>query len=400
MSTRLRLTGASVWDGAQFVRRDLTIASGRISPDNPPADQVIDLEGMLILPALVNPHDHLELNHYPRTRFRERYDNAHQWGEDVNVRLQSEPFASLKAYPLRDRLLIGAIKNLLSGVTTVIQHGTPHRELFARDFPVRVVRRYGWAHSLHFSTPQQIRRSYQQTPADACWFIHLAEGTDSIARAEYQCLRQLGCVQPNTVLIHGVGLSHEALLADAQHGTGIRALITCPTTNRYLLGSTLSPALIQQSAVPILIGSDSRLTADGDLLDEITAWSTITGADYWHLLASSAENTTRTLGIAQVGTLTVGSPADLLIVPAQALHQPAIRRSQISAVVRAGRWMLADPALAAHIPQPTSTCLLDSTEKRIHNDLARLIWRCTLKEQGLTLEPPEKRRLWFGSKLW
>jgi cytosine/adenosine deaminase-related metal-dependent hydrolase len=398
MSSSQHIRGASVWDGDQFIRRDLTIVSGTIRQVDRHADHTLDLEGMLILPAFINPHDHLELNHYPRTRFRTRYDNAHQWGEDVNAQLQSEPFLSLRSYPLRDRLLIGALKNLLSGALTVIQHGTPHRELFARDFPVRVVRRYGWAHSLHFSTPQQIQRSYQHTPSDACWFIHLAEGTDAVAHSEYQRLSQLGCVQPNTVLIHGIGLDHAALLADANGSKGIRALITCPTTNRYLLGATLPPAFIQQSAIPILIGSDSRLTADGDLLDEVAAWSAITGTDCWQLLASNATTVARTLGIPQSGTLAVGSPADLLIVPAAQRSQSALRRDQISAVIRAGKWMIADPALAARVPFAATTGMLDGAEKRVHNDLAERIRRCTLKESGLTLEPPQTRRFWFGSK--
>src|SRR5512145_962131 len=63
-------------------------------------DRILDLGGQTVFPGLINAHDHLELNHYPRSKFRTVYDNAHQWGEDMNARLDSEPYKSLRAYPL------------------------------------------------------------------------------------------------------------------------------------------------------------------------------------------------------------------------------------------------------------------------------------------------------------
>src|SRR5207237_10820947 len=39
-------------------------------------DTVVDLDGAFVLPGLVNAHDHLELNHYGRLKFRETHENA------------------------------------------------------------------------------------------------------------------------------------------------------------------------------------------------------------------------------------------------------------------------------------------------------------------------------------
>src|SRR5262249_29502953 len=110
-------------------------------------DTVVDGPGAVVLPGLVNAHDHLELNHYGRLKGRERYVNASQWIDDLRPRLSADPaIRNGRAHPLGERLFIGALKNLLSGVTTVAHHNPFYPEL-RRTIPIRIVRRYGWAHS-------------------------------------------------------------------------------------------------------------------------------------------------------------------------------------------------------------------------------------------------------------
>jgi len=87
MSQPLHIKGALLWDGDKHIERDLYIKKGRIVAENPNHAMTIDLAGCTLCPGLINAHDHLELNHYPRTKFREVYDNAHQWGEDVDKQL-------------------------------------------------------------------------------------------------------------------------------------------------------------------------------------------------------------------------------------------------------------------------------------------------------------------------
>jgi cytosine/adenosine deaminase-related metal-dependent hydrolase len=273
----LTIKGAAVYTsqiGAwQFEKRDL-YAAERIL-DKPARNAIeVDLNGYTIFPGLINAHDHLELNHYPRTKFHEVYNNAHEWGEDVNKHLNETPFKELRAYPIWDRLFIGGLKNILSGVTTVAHHNTLYRILKRPDFPVRVLQKYGWAHSLHFSREEDIMRSYKVTPPNASWFIHLAEGTDEIAASEYKRLKKLGCVSKNTVIVHGVGMTREDIADAAQH---IRGLAWCPSTNYYLLNKTVPMSMgyhkgdWRAEEVNVALGSDSRLTADGDLLDEMQA---------------------------------------------------------------------------------------------------------------------------------
>lgn len=343
----------------------------------------IDLSASVVLPAFINAHDHLELNHYPRTRFRDCYGNAHEWGQDVNARLSQPPFDALRRYPLWERCFIGGLKNLLCGVTTVAQHGALHPPLRRADFPVRVLARYGWAHSLHFETLAQVQKSYRRTPKRQGWFIHLAEGTDTTAQAEYQQLSALGCMGTNTVLIHAVGITRPADL-DALAKQPARGVVTCPTTNRYLLGCTHASPLFQQAAQTVAIGSDSRLTADGDLLDELHAGASFLMADNAHLLATVTRNPAKILGLPQIGHLEVGARADWIALPHDDLSR--LRRADVQLVVRDGVPLIGDPPLMAKFPQvPTIHATLDGIPKAVHRRLAQHIHACNLKERGLLL---------------
>jgi len=273
-------------------------------------DKVLDLDGSTIYPGLVNAHDHLELNHYPRTKFREVYVNAAQWSADFTPKLTHEPFRTLRQMPLDRQCQIGGDKNARAGVTTVAHHNPLHRPLRHRKFPVRVVNRYGWSHSFAFETDSSLQSSYQYTPRDAPWCIHLAEGTDLDAAAEFTRLVTLGLLQSNTVLIHGVGLSEVDRHRLIAIGAG---LVWCPSSNYFLLGKTAEVALIA-GAHRLALGSDSRLTADGDLLDELrAAFATgqLTAAQLFRTVTIDAA---ALLCIRGVGDLAVGCQPDFFTV--------------------------------------------------------------------------------------
>ncbi len=402
MSRPLHVRGAQVWDSHQVVQRDLYIDRGRFVAQPSQGAQVIDLDGYTLFPGLINAHDHLELNHYPRSKFRERYDNAHQWGEDMNIRLNDEPYKSLRAYPLEDRCFIGGLKNLLCGATTVVHHNPPHKCLFKSDFPVRVLKEYGWAHSLHFDTDEEIVRSYHATPKEWPWFIHLAEGTDSGARSEYERLKKLGCTGKNSIFIHGVGITSEDEYLMDNH------LVICPTTNLYLLGQTLA-STSRFHRTHLMIGSDSRLTAEGDLLDELRSYQSLFGQPdglinpymIYHSVVTEPRHRIGILGSYRDSPWDIGQHADLIAfkfdfetrLPA-ALFQS--QRADVSLVIYNGVPRIGEPHLMERFAdlEPVAGDL-DGKAKAIHPHLARRIHRCSLKEPGLEVEPLPKRGFFF-----
>lgn len=380
-SPPLHIKHVRLFDGTEAREGELFIENGRIVAKKPNHAITLSLNGEVLRPAFVNFHDHLELNHYPRTKPNTHYTNAQAWGQDVNAQLNQEPFLTLRAPSFWQKAVVGGLKNLLSGATSVYQHGTPHPELFHKDFPVRVIQPYGWAHSLYLTPPQVIQKAYQATPPNVPFFIHLAEGTDDLAHAEYRHLKALGVVASNTVLVHGVAMT-EADSADAQ-ACGCR-LIWCPSTNLFLLGKTAP--LTYWNPEAIKIGSDSRLTAEGDLLAEWQAGIKHFPQGAPHIVSGKWSQEWST------SPFQVGNWADFILT--QEINF-ALDRTAFLLIVREGVPLVGTPEYMDKCPfVPVVSATLDGTPRKIHASLARLIERVKLKEEGLSVEPVKKWRFW------
>jgi cytosine/adenosine deaminase-related metal-dependent hydrolase len=216
--------------------------------------------------------------------------------------------------------------------------------------------------------------SFRATPPGQPWIIHLAEGADALAGAELGQLDALGCLDANTVLVHGVGLGAADIDRVLARGA---ALVWCPASNLSLLGRTINPRRLSD-ARRLAIGSDSRISGSRDLLDELDVAARQGYLAPAELLRAATADASRVLAMPGVGGLDPGQHADLVIVradrgdPYQTLI--GLRRADVRAVVRGGLPAIADPDFASWFAASgveAVSVTLDGRPKLLARSLAR-----------------------------
>jgi cytosine/adenosine deaminase-related metal-dependent hydrolase len=303
------------------------VADGRIVAPTGPFDVVLRVPDGTLRPGLINAHDHLHRNHYGRLG-APPYGNAYEWGRDIH-HTHADAIARARAVGRREALLRGAWKNLRAGVTTVVHHD-PWEPDFDAGFPIRVAR-VDSAHSLGFGA------ELPAAPTGRPFAIHLAEGIDDASAAEVHALAERGLVTSELLAVHAVGVDHAGIALLRGAGS---AIVWCPSSNRFLFGRT-APAELLAPGVDVLLGSDSLLTADGSLLDELRLARDLALVSTERLLGAVGVVAARRLGV-EPPSLDVGARADVVV-----LRGPLLEASErdVAVVIAGGVVRVLDPAL-------------------------------------------------------
>ncbi|MEI6245062.1 MAG: amidohydrolase family protein [Acidobacteriota bacterium] len=368
-------------------------------------DVVVDVDGAYVLPGLVNAHDHLELNHYGLLKSRDRYTNVSQWISDMTPRLREDPKIRVgQSHRLAHRLFIGGLKNLLSGVTTVAHHNPLYREI-GRFCPVRVVREFGWAHSFLLEDQPVGARGepgglvverHRGTPRDQPFVVHLSEGVDSAAHAEFELFSASGCLTPNAAIVHGVALTPDQWHRLAERGGG---LVWCPASNLFLFGRTPNVrALLDDPRLRsrVALGSDSRISGARDLLSEVKVAqqaSPVTPTELLHMVTTGPAELLRLKSAGQIAT---GRPADLTVLPNHADSAGTsllnASRKDVKLVMIAGRPLIGDTSFAQVFRERrvrTRPVVVDRAHKLMDASIARLLTRSPIGEAGVDTDTDE-----------
>jgi hypothetical protein len=267
---------------------------------------------------------------------------------------------------LPDRLFLGGLRNLLAGVTAVVHHGPDHRSLGRAEFPVRVQRRYGFAHSPGIT--RELRKTYRTTDRRIPWFVRAAAGTDARVAAELQALADANLLRQNTVLVHGTALR----AADASRLAEARvSVVWCPEADARLFGAQAPVGSLLEAGVPVGLGSGSPAMGSRDYLGTL-AVARDTGVLPPEKLLELATTGSAAVARLPVGRVEPGGAADFILVDGAA-ELLAGARASVRLVVVGGQPLYGEPRLLEALAPATRSLIVDGASRALLLPLGRRV---------------------------
>jgi cytosine/adenosine deaminase-related metal-dependent hydrolase len=248
---------------------NILIENGRISAvSNKDLGSHISINaGGVISAGLINAHDHLLGTYYPKVG-KGPYENWLPWDND----LKSSPvYQERQQIENRDLYLLGAYRNLVSGVTTVSDH-IPHfvAEPYYDILPVKALRDYALAHSITsfaLAWGEGIEAEYKKAAADDIPFItHIAEGFDHETVKDITTLDKQNGLGDHSVLIHGIAFSEQDMDLIKKKGASV---VWCGDSNMFMFNKTTNIKMLLDKKINVCIGTDSPMSGGENLLFEM-----------------------------------------------------------------------------------------------------------------------------------
>ena len=354
-NTRIVLRGTILAPDGPMKHGYVGIENGRIvsvsekQPDLPGAIGV-NTEG-IILPGLVDLHNHVAWNALPRWHPGRLFTNRDQWIADAEYhRLVADPFNNAASTAFCDMNAWGELRALIGGATSIMAtqrkpciHGLVRNLDFNSGFYGTIELNLEHIRDvLLLPAPSEPERraafvsSAQKLivePFYEALSVHLAEGTDAVAEEEFTFMESHLLLNPKGVLIHGVSLVPHDFQAMAAKGT---ALVWSPRSNIELYGATADLNAALDAGVEVALAPDWAITGSGSMLDELKF------AAKWNrdhlggrltdrqLVEMTTSVPAHIVGIDdEVGAIRAGLWADLLVVRGD-------HNDPYAAVVRAG----------------------------------------------------------------
>jgi len=251
-----------------------------------------------IFPGLINSHDHLDFNLFPQLGDK-IYNNYTEWGKYIHENYKEE-IARVLNIPVLLRAQWGAFKNLLCGVTTVVNHGEP---LGIDNELITVFEKTQCIHSVGFEK-NWIARLNNLFKWSLPVNIHVGEGTDKGSVQEIDRLIKWNLLHRKLIGTHGVAMT-------AVQAKKFKALIWCPESNYFLLNAT-APVNLLSKHTHILFGTDSTLTGNWNIWDHLQLARKTKLLTDKQLYATLNINQAKTWHL-NTGEIAVGKNADLVI---------------------------------------------------------------------------------------
>lgn len=218
-------------------------------------DLELSFEDALAFPGLINSHDHLDFNLFPQLGNR-LYPDYTAWGRYIHQHYHGE-IAKVLQVPLVLREQWGVLKNLLCGVTTVVNHGEKVR---LQERLINIPEQYHCLHSVQFEKQWKLKLNHPRKHAMRV-VIHVGEGTNPAACEEIDQLLRWNFWRKKLIGVHAVAMSNK-------QAKKFEAIVWCPQSNFFLLKQTARINQLKKHT-QILFGTDSTLTSHWNIWEHI-----------------------------------------------------------------------------------------------------------------------------------
>jgi cytosine/adenosine deaminase-related metal-dependent hydrolase len=322
----------------------------------------IFFDNAMAFPGLINSHDHLDFNLFPQLG-NNLYNNYREWANYLHEHYKDE-IKDVLQVPEHVRAKWGVYKNLLCGVTTVVNHG---KKLSLKNLPITVYQQSESLHSVAFEKnwKRKLNNLFKKHKLVA---IHTGEGIDEFAYNEIEQLIKWNIAKRKLIGIHGVAMVPE----QARHFNG---LVWCPASNYFLFNKTADIRALK-SHVPICFGSDSTLTSQWNIWEQLRLAKRITHVGDEELLEMVTTNPASIFKL-NCGKIEAGKDADVVIANEGVGSVFSVNPADILLVVHKGNISLADKSVVEQIGGYTfkdySIVELGASIKYVKGDLNEVI---------------------------
>jgi cytosine/adenosine deaminase-related metal-dependent hydrolase len=295
--------------------------------------------GGIIYPGLIDLHNHLSYDVFPRWHPAHLYSDRYEWRTDPDQKTRvGSPYSYLTDHDLFCNMnTYGELRALAGGATSVLAtanagciRGLVRNLDYASGF-------YGPLEpdSTHILNGIEARpstdpveleqaRSFLAARRSEMYIVHLAEGVDQISLDEFYFLQEQGLLTDKTAIIHGVALGPAEFQAMGAAGA---ALVWSPRSNIELYGATADVPAALDAGVQVALAPDWSVTGSSNLLDELS-YASRWNADHFagrlsdeQLVSMVTSIPAQIAGIDdQVGAIRPGLYADLLVISGDRDH--------------------------------------------------------------------------------
>ncbi len=284
---------------------DIAISDGKIMSIgaahkwNEPDSVQIHFTSATVFPGLINSHDHLDFNCFSVLAQR-KFINYTEWGRFIHKTYKDSINAVLKI-PQKLRTEWGVYKNLLAGVTTVVNHGA---FLNLDDPLINIYQKPQNLHSVEFEKNWKWKLNNPFLKNKDC-VIHTGEGSDKQSSNEIDQLLKHNFLKRKIVGVHGVAMNEEQAKC-------FKGLVWCPESNRVLLNKHAHIATLK-AHTNLVFGTDSTLTGNWNLWHHLRYARSLQQVNDSELFGMITSSPARLWNLNN-GELKTGKDADIVVI--------------------------------------------------------------------------------------